>query len=124
MSAPGRYEHSDAHARPLLFFGFGLALLLAGSMAVSAWFSQSLTDELAGEERPSPIEALRKAPEGPELQAIPARELELHRAWEQQQLTRAGWIDPVNQIVRIPIEDAMELSLREGFPVRAEAKPR
>ncbi|MSR63135.1 MAG: hypothetical protein EXS08_11895 [Planctomycetes bacterium] len=124
MSATGRYEHSDAHARPLLFFGFGLALLLAGSMAVSAWFSQSLSDELAGEEQPSPIEGLRKAPEGPELQSIPARELELHHAWEQRMLTQAAWIDPLNQIVRIPIEDAMKLSLAEGYPVRAEEQKR
>jgi hypothetical protein len=124
VSAEGRYEHSDARPRPLVYFAFGLALLLAGSLAVSAWFAQSLTDELAGAEHPSPVEALRKAPEGPELQAIPAHELELHRAWEQRMLTQTEWVDPVNQIVRIPIEDAMKLSLAEGFPVRAEAKKR
>ena len=124
MSAAGKYEHSDAHARPLLFYGIGLALLLAGSMAVSAWFSQSLSDELAAEEQPSPIEALRTLPDGPELQPIPARELELHHAWEQKMLTEAAWIDPLNQLVRIPIEDAMKLSLAEGFPVRAEEQKR
>ena len=33
-----------------------------------------------------------------------------------------AWVDPVNGIVRIPIERAMELSLVEGFPVLGQEK--
>lgn len=114
------YERSDAEARPLFLFGFALALLVAGSLAVSAWLSQGVTDELEDEERPSPVRELRRAPEGPALQAVPARELELHRAWEERVLAATEWIDPLNQVVRIPIERAMELTLQEGLAARAE----
>ncbi len=117
----GGYERSDAEARPLFWSGFALALLLALSLAVSAWFNQSLTREIQDEERPSPVRDLRQAPEGPRLQAVPARELELHRAWEERTLSAIEWIDPLNQIVRIPIEHAIELTLQEGLPARTEA---
>jgi hypothetical protein len=116
------YERSDADPRPLVLAGFVLALLVAASLAVSAWVSQKTEVELHGEESANPVRALRIAPAGPELQAVPARELEQQRAWEERMLTGTEWIDPVNGVVRIPVERAIELSLQEGFPVRAEAK--
>lgn len=119
---PDGYEHSDADPRRLVLAGFALALLLTASLAVSAWLSQTTEAELQGAESASPVRGLRTEPTGPELQAIPARELELVRAREEHLLNDTEWIDPVNGIVRIPIERAIELSLQEGFPVRAEAK--
>jgi len=116
------YERSDADPRPLVLAVFVLALLVAGALAVSAWLSQDAAAELLGAESANPVRALRIAPPGPELQAVPARELEEQRAWEERMLTTTGWIDPVNGVVRIPVERAIELSLEEGFPVRAEAK--
>jgi hypothetical protein len=118
----GRYEHTDVDARRVVLTGFVLALLLVGSMALSAWISQSLGAELAEGDAPSPVQGLRKAPDGPELLAVPARELEKQRAWEEDMLTGTEWIDPVNQVVRIPIERALELALQEGFPVREEQR--
>jgi hypothetical protein len=118
----GSYERSDAEARPVILSAFVLTLLLALAMAASAWLSQELGEELAREEPPSPVHALRAPPEGPALQALPARELAAHRAREERLLTGTEWVDPVNQIVRIPIERALELCLEEGFPVRAEAR--
>jgi hypothetical protein len=120
--AHGGYERSDASPRALVLAGLVLALIIAGSLAASAWISQETQDELQAEESTSPVRALRNPPQGPELQAVPARELELLRAREEQLLTGTEWIDPVNGVVRIPVERALELSLQEGFPVRAEAK--
>ena len=116
------YERSDAEARPLVLAGFVLALILVASLAASAWISQRTEAEIEGAERTSPVRALRTAPTGPELQALPSRELEIVRAREVRMLNGTEWVDPVNGVVRIPIERAMELSLAEGFPVRAEAK--
>ena len=116
------YERSDANPRSLFLAGLVLALLIAASLAVSAWVSQTTDAEILGNERTSPVRGLRIEPTGPELQAIPARELELVRAREERLLTGTEWIDPVNGVVRIPIERAIELSVAEGFPVRAEAK--
>lgn len=116
------YERSDANPRALVLAGFVLALLVAASLAVSAWISQVTDAEILSEESPSPVRALRTSPPGPELQALPARELALVRAREERMLTGTEWVDPLNGVVRIPIERALELSLQEGFPVRPEAK--
>lgn len=116
---PDGYERSDADPRPLVLAGFVLALLLTGALAVSAWISQDTQAELLGEESANPARALRIPPSGPELQAVPAHELELQRAWEAGMLSGTEWVDPVNRIVRIPVERAIELCLQEGFPVRA-----
>jgi len=115
-----RYERSDAHARPLFLFGLVLALLIAGALAASAWIGQDAADALQAGEQASPVRDLRKAPEGPALQAVPARELALHRAREEHLLESIEWVDAVNGVVRIPIERAMELTLAEGLPARAE----
>jgi hypothetical protein len=119
-SAPAGYERSDADPRRLVLAGLVLALLLAASLAVSAWLSQTTDAEIASGETASPVRALRTVPAGPELQAIPARELALVRAREASLLYGTEWVDAVNGVVRIPIERAIELSLQEGFPVRAE----
>ena len=116
-----RYETSDAEARPIVLSGFVLALLLGLAMAVSAWVSQAMveTESAAhGSAGPSPLELLRQPSDAPALQALPARELRAHRAWEEEQLHGTAWVDPLNRVVRIPIERALEKSLEEGFPVR------
>lgn len=121
-SGEDRYEQSDAHARPVLYAAIALALVLGLSMAASAWISHDLAEGVRAEEDVNPVSILRRPPEGPALQSVPANELELHRAWEERLLTGTEWIDPLNQVVRIPIDRAVELCLEEGYPVRTEAK--
>ena len=120
----GLYEQTDANPRPLFLAGFVLALLLGTALAASAWLGQSSVDAVmeadAKAQPPSALRDLRKPAEGPELKAVPARELARLRAWEDEQLRGTAWIDPVNKVLRIPIERALELSLQEGFPVRAQ----
>jgi hypothetical protein len=122
---PGRgasYERRDADARPVFLAGSVLALLLVGSMAASAWLTQELTERLRARETASPVGHLRRPPEGPGLLSAPALELERHRAWEERLMSATEWIDPLNGIVRIPVERALELCLEQGFPVREGAR--
>ncbi|HEX6885792.1 MAG TPA: hypothetical protein VF530_20630 [Planctomycetota bacterium] len=117
-----RYETRDAEARPIVLYGFVLALVLGVAMALSAWISQVLVEEELDAHAatpPSPLRDLRRAHDAPVLQSVPARELLQHRAWEEEQLHGTAWVDPVNRVVRIPIERALEKVLAEGFPVRA-----
>jgi len=116
--AADRYERSDVETRPVVIMAFALALLVGGSLAVSALLDRRLTRELQSRESVSPLRELRETPGGPELQSIPARELEEHHAWEERLLSATEWVDSVNGIVRIPVDQAFELSLREGFPAR------
>jgi hypothetical protein len=115
-----RYEASDAAPRPVVLAGFVLALVLGLAMAASAWISQGMveSEHARHAQVPGAGPALRATHATPALQSQPARELRAHRAWEEEQLHGAAWIDPVNRVVRIPIERALEKSLEEGFPVR------
>ncbi|MEQ1891002.1 MAG: hypothetical protein ABL998_00530 [Planctomycetota bacterium] len=123
MATHGNYEHSDARTGPLWVAGVVLALVLIGSLWVSRRIDRRLTAGLAEGQATSPIAELRQAPDAPELQAVPSVELELLRAEEERLLhSPASWIDPVNGIVRLPIEEALEKVLGEGFPVRTEEK--
>ena len=40
------------------------------------------------------------------------------RATEAQAVTSYGWVDKTNQIVRLPVADAMRLTLQRGLPAR------
>jgi hypothetical protein len=123
MATHGNYEHSDAKTGPLWIGALVLAVLLAGSLWLSLRVDRRLTEGIHREQSMSPVAGLREAPETPLLQAVPSAELELHRVEEEAALhAPASWIDPVNGIVRLPIEAAMEKVLAEGFPVRAEEK--
>lgn len=123
MATHGNYEHSDARTGPLWVAGVVLALVLIGSLWVSRRIDRRLTAGLAEGQATSPIAELRQGPDAPELQAVPSVELELLRAEEERLLhSPASWIDPVNGIVRLPIEEALEKVLAEGFPVRTEEK--
>jgi hypothetical protein len=123
MATHGDYEHSDAKTGPLWIGALVLAVLMAGSMAISRWFDRGLTERLEREDVPHPVAELRAVPATPELQAVPAAELFVQRAEEQALLhSPASWIDPVNGIVRIPIDEAMQKVLAEGFPVRTEER--
>jgi len=116
------YERGDPRPGPLVAFALALSVILGGSLAVSAWLERRFTHQITSVETVEPASALRTAPDAPALLAVPAEELALQRAREQHLLESTEWIDPVNLIVRIPIEQAMELVLDEGFPVREEAR--
>lgn len=112
------YEVSDAHVPPLVFGTLALVVLIVAAMAVSAWVDREYTEKAHEGERVSPMAPFRDPPPGPHLQAVPSVELREKREWEAKQLSGTEWVDPVNGIVRIPIDAAIELSLKEGFPVR------
>jgi len=121
MANHGDYERSDAKTGPLWVGGIVLALLIAVSMWASLRIDQGLTEGITATHTANPVSDLRQAPETPLLQAVPAAELERHRRAEEAALhAPASWIDPVNGIVRLPIEEAMQKVLAEGLPVRTE----
>jgi hypothetical protein len=61
-------------------------------------------------------------PPGPTLQANPRQDLRDLRAQEEAALKSYGWIDKGTGVVRIPIEEAMRLTVERGLPVRQEVK--
>ncbi len=122
-AAQGRYERTDARALPLFSFALSLALIIAASMGICAWVAALLSPDSRAHEDASPLLELREPPPGPALQARPGGELAAVRAREEALLGRTAWIDPVNGIVRIPIERAMELVASEGWSGPRPATP-
>ncbi|MDX1521047.1 MAG: hypothetical protein R3264_05435 [Anaerolineae bacterium] len=116
---PG-FETSDAKTGPILFFGIGIAVLIAISIGVVlgllGLFQTQLTDS-----RPvaRPLVDTEQLPvTGPRLQADPERDLRQLQAADEAALTTYGWVDKEAGKVHIPIDQAMEMLLEQGLPVR------
>jgi hypothetical protein len=117
------HESSDVNIRAI--FGFALGLLVAGIIIhLLVWvLFQYFT---AREGRASPLafplavtQGTRLPPE-PRLQTNPRQDLSDLRAREDQLLSSYGWVDKNAGVVRIPIDQAMKLTLERGLPSREE----
>jgi len=62
-----------------------------------------------------------RLPPEPRLQTNPKQDLADLRAAEVTVLTGYSWVDRNNQVVRIPVADAMRLTLQRGLPSRQDA---
>lgn len=61
-----------------------------------------------------------RVPPEPRLQTNPREDLKVLRDQEQQILSTYGWVDKNGGVVRIPIEDAMKLTVQRGLPTRPQ----
>lgn len=110
------YEHSDVAIRPLVIFLAGLALSLivvSGIVAALFFLFESEAEEV--DPVPSPLAQANQPIPGPVLQVMPQQDLNQFRTREQQQLDATEWIDEPRGIARIPLEEAMELTAKNGL---------
>ena len=122
---PGRVRHetSDVNVRAILTVGAGLA---AGTIAVSAlvWlvvvFLSSREAQPGPREFPLAVTHEQRLPPEPRLQTNPREDLADLRRAEDQVLDSYGWVDKDAGVVRIPIDDAMRLTIERGLPARAQ----
>lgn len=127
-------------------FGIGLTVIVVVSQLLMYWMmvAGSASVDASNPPRVYPLaEAAQETrrPPSPRLQEgvtsdnggrlllpeeVPGRSLGVREALkalrdeEDQLLTGYGWVDRNNQIVRIPIADAMKLTLQRGLPSRAQ----
>ena len=122
-SKPSRgHETRDASAKWilglvifLLVFGLGIHGILGVFLSVLK-HTPPPTDGFQPREPAARVAPGR--PPFPVLQISPAADLHAFRVHEQAELNSYGWIDHTSGIVRIPIERAMDMILREGLPTR------
>ncbi len=116
--APGeRYEKRDVNVRQVTLFGVGLVVVIGIGAIVSMWFVfKYLAFRTTPGPPPSPLFEAQALPPGPRLQATPAMDLKAHRAAEESRLHSYGWVDRNAGIVRIPVEQAMDLVAKKGLP--------
>lgn len=110
------YERRDTRVGPVVVALVALAGAVALALLVAAWIVGGLEQRAAGNSRVRhPMQDFRTEVPGPRLQARPALEIEEHRGVEALQVGSYGWIDPGQGVLRIPVERARELVLRDGL---------
>lgn len=121
-SVGGAHEHRDVNIRAVLMF---LVVMTVGALVVQLvlfgmfrYLQRSATVRdpqpnpmLAGQKPPSRENPIRDFPQ-PRLQTDGSTELERTRAAEDRALNGPPvWLDEPNGVVRIPIDEAMQLAL-------------
>jgi hypothetical protein len=119
------HETSDANVNAV--FGFGVAMMLAGAVVLFlVWllFGYFSGREAGAGTREFPLAAdqQNRLPPEPRLQTSPRQDLIDLRASEDAILNSYGWVDKAGGIVRIPIGEAMKLTVERGLPSREEVK--
>jgi hypothetical protein len=123
-SARKGYEKRDASAGWifgivgfLCISGISIHLILAGWLR-----ALNRTPSTTDQWRPNPRLAGSVPALGPfpRLQVSPPEDLETFRQREELELNNYGWVNKTSGLVRIPIERAMDLVLKEGLPVRQQ----
>jgi len=112
------HEETDADTRAITRFGIGLAFVLILCNVLIWW----LFDRFAAREsRLSPTvtaivkqQAPREPPE-PRLQGNPQLDMRKMLDEEDEVLNHYGWVDPDRGIVRIPIQQALEIVAQKGL---------
>jgi hypothetical protein len=118
------HETRDFSTRVVVNFGIALvvgAVLVHGAIWLVYLYFGGLADRAYPREYPLAHVGAPVQPPAPRLQTQPREELKAMRAAEDARLSTYGWVSPSGGIVHIPIEQAMQLTLEQGLPARADA---
>lgn len=109
--------------------GFGVVLVVVCAVAyivvylLMLLFGSMETKAQPARQYPMAAEQQDRLPAEPRLQTSPRQDLRDLRAAEDATLASYGWVDRNAGVVRIPIAEAMRLTLQRGLPSRPEAAP-
>jgi hypothetical protein len=118
------HEESDVNVRAIFASGAGLAAVgLAVYLVV--WLLFGYLDrrerEAGAPEFPLAVGHESRLPPEPRLQEKPREDLQRLRTRERELLNSYQWVDKAAGTVRIPIDEAMKLTLEKGLPSRPTA---
>jgi hypothetical protein len=116
------HERRDVNVFQISAFGIGLLLgCIVVVFAMVAMFDFLFAREdkkNTGSATAGLLSERPKLPPEPRLQAEPKVELRDLRADEDAILSSYGWVDPNKGIVRIPIDQAIDIVAQKGLPSR------
>lgn len=119
------HEESDVNIRAILGFAFGL-LVVTAAVYVFIYglfrYFEAREGVKGVVEYPLAAGQEKRVPPEPRLQTDPRQDLSDLRAKEDEILGSYGWVDKNAGVVRIPIDQAMKLTLERGLPARQESK--
>jgi len=122
-----QHETTDVDIRAIFVFG---AALVVSTVIISfvVWllfkYFEAREARRVMPEYPLAATQVQRQPPEPRLQTNPREDLQQLRAEEEQILNSYGWVDRNAGIVRIPIEEAMKLTVQRGLPSRQQANDR
>ena len=110
------HEESDVNIRAIFGFGAGLIVVAVvvypGRLAAVRLFRQTREAERGPAEYPLAAGQENRLPPEPRLQTKPREDLRELRARKRRCSSSYGWVDKNAGVVRIPIDEAMKLTLR------------
>ena len=116
-------HHETSDVNILAILGFGVALLVFAVVihlviwVVFRYFDAREAQRVPVEYPLATSQGARVPPE-PRLQTNPREDLRDLRAKEEEILESYGWVDQRAGVVRIPISEAMKLTVQRGLPAR------
>jgi len=125
MEQKVHHETSDVNITGIIGFGVGLlAVAVIVHLLIFALFRHFESRESARVPAEYPLARSQgdRVPPEPRLQTDPRQDLSDLRAKEDEWLGSYGWVDRNAGVVRIPIDEAMKLTLERGLPAREEPK--
>lgn len=122
-SPDAAYERTDARIGPVAKFIVWLTVFTAlTAVGVMVMFVALVNNRIEpGEPRYPLAEVTNGAPPEPagaRLQVDAEADIERFRGSEALRLETYGWVDEEAGVVRLPIEEAMRLTVERGLPVR------
>jgi hypothetical protein len=115
------HEESDVNIRAILVFGAGLivvAVLIHLVTYVLFRYFDAREAQRVTPQYPLAIAQEQRVPSEPRLQTDPRQDLADLREKEDETLNSYGWVDRNAGVVRIPIDEAIRLTLARGLPAR------
>jgi hypothetical protein len=123
MQQEVHHETSDVNIVAILGFGAGLlaaAVIVHLLIFVLFRYFESREGARVPAEYPLARSQEDRVPPEPRLQTDPRQDMSDLRAKEDEWLGSYGWVDRNADIVRIPVDAAMKLTLERGLPARTE----
>src|SRR5262245_58196459 len=117
------YETRDVRASAILKFTIYLFLVTILVLFLMRFLYLGFARHEASRQPPAPImrtDPERRAPL-PRLQVSVTLDVNELKRSEAAVLSSYGWVDEPSGIARVPIEGAMAIALRRGYPVRTGA---
>jgi hypothetical protein len=120
------HETSDVNIRAVLSFAGGLVVFAAVVYLVVwllfGYFTRREDRASSARAYPLAAEQSDRLPPEPRLQTNPKEDLRDLRGAEDQLLKSYRWVDRNGGVVRIPIDEAMRLTLQRGLPSRPSSE--
>ena len=120
-TASPSYEARDANVRAVFGFLVVLTIVLVSTAIVSWRMFKYFSVSQANRSAASPFSETRQLPTGPQLQVNPRQDWLRFRAEQEHALESYSWENREDGTVRVPIERAMEMLLKQGLPVAPSA---